>query len=255
MALPDIHYPEGAYAIKYDGKLWWDRKKGDGPRGAEGAVPRTASWLKFNKQIGDLFTTVELRQALGVKDEHFQRRIRELKSWGWDFDGSKDSSDLKDEYRLIKYGWWPGSEERKPTNTSSISGPVRREVIERDGGRCVLCGVAAGEPYPDPPTATARITIGHLIPASAGGTNALDNLRAECARCNETAHADTRTPETANSLIQSIRSLSPKDRARLRSWVAAGSRQRDNVDRIYDRYRLAPPQAQSGAAEWLNNRA
>ena len=49
----------------------------------------------------------------------------------------------------------------------------RRNVLARDGGRCVYCG-ARGEP----------LTIDHVIPLSRGGPKTIDNCVAACVRCN-----------------------------------------------------------------------
>src|SRR4051812_23288321 len=48
-------------------------------------------------------------------------------------------------YRLEKKGWHPGLGEREKED--GISNGKRRRVIERDGRRCVVCGVGSGEPY------------------------------------------------------------------------------------------------------------
>lgn len=162
-------FPDAAYAP--DGRLWWDRTTKDGPHGAAGAVPRAASWLRFNVDVGDVFTTERLRHALGVDHEHFQRRLRELRDLGWRFDGMKDNPGLKAEYKLLEYGWWPGSGLPKPSVNGAVSTAVRREVFARDGSRCVVCGVGAGESYPNEPESAARMSVGHIVPRAQGGSN------------------------------------------------------------------------------------
>jgi 5-methylcytosine-specific restriction endonuclease McrA len=54
---------------------------------------------------------------------------------------------------------------------------IRWRVLERAGGRCELCGAAVGTPG-------VTLTVDHIIPLSQGGSNALSNLRALCAECN-----------------------------------------------------------------------
>ncbi len=54
-----------------------------------------------------------------------------------------------------------------------VPSAVRREVWERDGGRCVVCG------------AEDEIQFDHVIPYSAGGSSiTADNVQILCARHN-----------------------------------------------------------------------
>jgi 5-methylcytosine-specific restriction endonuclease McrA len=59
---------------------------------------------------------------------------------------------------------------------------LMRAVVERDGPTCGRCGgwidSALSGLHPDGPT------LGHIIPASRGGSDELDNLRPEHRRCN-----------------------------------------------------------------------
>lgn len=54
----------------------------------------------------------------------------------------------------------------------SIPMSVRRVVYERDGYRCIECGVLTG------------LSLDHVIPVSSGGDNSFDNLRTLCLTCN-----------------------------------------------------------------------
>jgi len=49
----------------------------------------------------------------------------------------------------------------------------RRRIYARDGHRCIYCGMLA-----------ERLTLDHLIPRSAGGTNTTENLLTACMGCN-----------------------------------------------------------------------
>ena len=60
------------------------------------------------------------------------------------------------------------SKERIPVN-------LRRMVIERDGLRCVYCGIDLQK---------NEIHLDHVIPESQGGTTSLNNLQVTCAKCN-----------------------------------------------------------------------
>ena len=52
---------------------------------------------------------------------------------------------------------------------------VRRIVLERDGPRCVYCGVDL---------TNAEIHLDHVIPESQGGPTTVSNLQVTCRKCN-----------------------------------------------------------------------
>ena len=60
------------------------------------------------------------------------------------------------------------SKERIPVN-------LRRMVIERDGLRCVYCGVDLLK---------NEVHLDHVIPESKGGPTSLNNLQVTCGKCN-----------------------------------------------------------------------
>lgn len=67
-----------------------------------------------------------------------------------------------------------------------------RDVFERDGWRCYLCGRST----PEHLLKTSRgdgPTLDHVIPLSRGGTHDMANLRCCCRACN--AGKSNRTPE------------------------------------------------------------
>ncbi|MCQ9330402.1 HNH endonuclease [Corynebacterium phoceense] len=236
-----IEYPKEAFAP--DGVLWWESSK----RGATGAVPRMASWLRWNVEIGGRFTTRQLRETLGISNEHAQRRQRELRDYGWEYLSSKEEPSLGEDCILEKYGWWPGEGPRP--RRQQISSKLRRQVFERDGGRCVLCGRAAGEKYDDGSVVT--LTAGHIIANSHGGAASLDNLQTECRVCNESARADTGSVADPGAVVEQVKSLKKADRMELLSWIRAKQRSRSPLDRAFDAYRLGGPNVQAAVLDYL----
>lgn len=57
-----------------------------------------------------------------------------------------------------------------------ISNRVRFDVLERDGFRCRYCGSG--------PEEGVVLVVDHVVPITAGGTSAMDNLVAACQACN-----------------------------------------------------------------------
>lgn len=75
----------------------------------------------------------------------------------------------------------------------------KREVFERDGWRCYLCGVEtpkalSGSKEPNAPE------LEHVVPLSAGGDHVYSNVRCACRRCNRAKGARL-LPETAQNAL------------------------------------------------------
>lgn len=239
-------YPDDAYEPT-TGKLWWEIQKADGIKGAWGVMPRMASWLRWNVEIGEYFTTRQLREALDTDHEHAQRRQRELRNNGWEYLSSKEEPSLGENCQLLKYGWWPGLGPREKGDV--INAKMRAMVFKRDGSRCVLCGRAAREKYEDNTTVT--LTVGHIKPRSQGGRATLDNLRTECNRCNETLRADTGSIIDPWAVVESVKNLKKAERLELLTWIRQEHRSRTALDRIYDDVRLGGTAVENAVMEYL----
>jgi 5-methylcytosine-specific restriction endonuclease McrA len=172
--------------------------------------------------------------------EQLNRRLRQLRKDGWIIYSYKDDGTLApQEYRLANKGLRIWSGERKRRN--AVSSKTRRIVLDRDGNRCVVCGVGARECYPDEPEVVARMTMGHRIPGERLGEASIDNLRTECSRCNEPVRDLMPDPERFDEVISAVRVLNKGDKLVLREWIVAGQRSRLPVDVVYDRIRQLSP--------------
>jgi 5-methylcytosine-specific restriction endonuclease McrA len=238
-------YPPGAHSPSRE--PWWQLRIWPSKKKAKfGGQPKIAAWLMFNTKVGGIFTLKRLREALGDDgepndDEHLNRRLRKLRDYGWTVHSSRDDANLKhDQYRLAVAGkpiWLGKAQFTKKT----VSNKIRRQIFDRDGHRCVICGVGAGESYPGEPGKKATLTVGHFVGDSLRGPNDPANLRTECSRCNEPAKEEAARSESAEEIWPKVRSLARVEKARLLQWMDKGQRDRDNVDRLFDQYRGLPP--------------
>lgn len=71
----------------------------------------------------------------------------------------------------------------------------RRAVLERDGWRCIYCGVHPGQRKNGRFLSKNDFTIDHLIPKSRGGANTWGNTACACGPCNN--RKANRTPHEA----------------------------------------------------------
>lgn len=129
--------------------------------------------------LGKVINSKQIQEASGWAAE-WARRVRELRDeQGYQILSHKDRADLKPgQYILI-------SNKRKPAFARGISKETRAVVLERNGFTCQSCGLAAGDEDPFHEGRTVRLTMGHIIDKSKGGSDAASNLRAICTNCNE----------------------------------------------------------------------
>ena len=86
-------------------------------------------------------------------------------------------------------------EERYQRNAASrISPRLRKQVFERDGRTCRMCGASEGDADEYHPHRKIRLRLGRVRELIHGGTNTLDNLRTLCNVCYEGCKQITREP-------------------------------------------------------------
>ena len=234
-------YPTEAYAPS--GDLWWELDHIPGTKRRFGGERRIAAWLTFNVDEGELFTMRDLRNALGDEAvpndaEHLNRRLRNLRPDGWVIPSNKDDRTLGiGVYRVERKGWHPAIGARP--KREAVSADARRRIFDRDGRRCVICGVGEAEPYPNEPGTKAVLTVGHRTPRELGGSSTdLNNLQTECQRCNEPVRQAMGLPESLAEVLPDVRSLRKAELRDLLTWLQAGQRTRNRLDSIYDRARM-----------------
>lgn len=139
---------------------------------------RTKLRAFFEANIGRIVTTKELSAVAEIHD--YQRRIRELRDEeGMQILSHNDRDDLKSNEYLLE------TLEPRPVIARDIGDKLRRQILERNGYTCQVCGSGAGEESGCEPGRKCRLQIDHVIPISQGGTDQEYNLRAVCVGYNK----------------------------------------------------------------------
>lgn len=254
---PESEYPPEAFAE--NGILWWELKTWPGMKRTFGGERKMAAWLAFHLNIGDTFTMPQVREALGSdavpnSQEHLNRRLRKLREDGWVLTTNQHDMSLANGiYRLDEKGWHPSQGQRP--RTESISKNMERAVFQRDGSRCVICGVGRGEPYPGQPGTVASITVGHRqARAHKGSAKDMDNLETQCAMHNETVREEF-LPESVDSVLEDLSRLRRREELeKLETWLTQRYRSRDRLDQVHDQIRALSPSERKSVLEEVRKR-
>lgn len=189
-----------------------------------GTRVRVALWLATEVGEGGTFRKQQLRDAMpGV--EQIDRRMRDLRPAGWKISTYRDRALLgSDELMLEEIGFPVWEREHRAAGLRTVTARTRQEVMKRDSHRCVRCGILAGEPYPDDPATTARLTIGHVNPHKHGSGSTTSDLVTECARCNESVKHLTESRLSVEQVWDRIAELNSRDKKHVLRWIVNGRR-------------------------------
>ncbi|MEU8881709.1 HNH endonuclease [Streptomyces hydrogenans] len=194
-----------------------------------------------SKGVNGKFSKLELFEA--VPDvAQADRRMRDLRPMGWKIDNYKVNPNLKpDEYLVRELGTRVDLGEAAPkTVRKNITGPKRRRILERDGHMCQVCGIRATQEFPDAPSRTAVLTIGHIIPVNRGGQNDDGNLRVECQRCGDESRDVTVDPPTGQQVLAHAMNGSLKEKRTLYNWMQAGRRSPTDLEKVFQEWSRLP---------------
>ncbi len=210
----------------------------DDPKSSAGTMIRGALWLMQVVGEGGTFTKNQLREAFpGVSQ--IDRRIRDLRDYGWVVRSStEDASLLAEDQRFVKAGLavWDPQERQKAGPRKAISSKERRAVLARDGYMCTLCGIAGAEPYRDDPVKTAVLSV------SRRKVFALDGTESEClvTECNRCRSGQGNALIDMNDAASAASELSLGDLRRLIRWMERGRRGMTDLDRAWGAYVRIP---------------
>lgn len=139
---------------------------------------RTKLRAYFEANVGKVLDSNQLREVAGISE--WARRVRELRDEeGMQIHSHHDRDGLAPgQYVLIDL-------KRKPVIARGISDKLRREILDRNGFTCQVCGAGAGEDSGCEPGKKCRLQIDHIRPISHGGTDEAHNLRAVCTGYNK----------------------------------------------------------------------
>lgn len=167
-------------------------------------------------KIGEVVTSLQIRNAIGKDVTEWARRVRELREdEGWQILTHNDRADLKQGQYLL--------ESIPPKNhglkfARQISLKLRAEVLDRNGSTCQMCGLTPGDT--DPSTGRkVRLHIGHIKDKSLGGKDELSNLRTLCSTCNQGAKNITAEKPSWIWLLAQIRRASQDDQLAALAWL------------------------------------
>ena len=194
----------------------------ESPEGQDADAPQEEQAKKSSRQrlldyllanIGCVIEGEELRRASGGVSE-WARRVRELRTeFGYQVLTDKDRSDLKPGQYLLE------TTERRAAEPRAISKETRAFVFERDGHTCQMCGLAAGDPDPFDSSRVVRLTLGHIIDKSTGGSDEPNNLRAICNNCNEGLQNTAPPTPSRVHLLAQIRRATVDDQRAVLEWL------------------------------------
>ena len=167
----------------------------------------------FLQNIGKIVTSRQIQKASGGAVE-WARRVRELRNEkGFQILSHKDRADLKVGQYLLE------TDVQLPAFERGISKETRAWVLERNGYTCQMCGAAAGDPDPLGGPRKVRLTMGHIIDKSKGGSDEPGNLRAVCASCNEGLQNTALPKPDRIHLLSQIRRATLADQRAVLEWL------------------------------------
>jgi len=166
--------------------------------------------------IGQIVTSIQIRDAAGTSVSEWARRVRELRDEeGWPIITHNDSTALKPgEYILTE----KPPEKPDVKFMRGLSTKLRAEVLDRNGFTCQMCGLSPGDI--DPATnRKVRLHIGHIKDKSLGGLDELSNLRTLCSTCNQGAKNITGEKPTYIWLLSQVRRSGLDEQRAIFDWL------------------------------------
>jgi hypothetical protein len=190
----------------------------------ESTMVQAARWLHTDVGVGQVYTKNDLRVAFpGI--EQIDRRIRDLRPFGWVIHTNREDSTLaSNELRFVSEGQpvWDGH--RLVTHVSSKD---RQDALLASGYLCSNCGISAGEDFADGPYQSAVLSVSRVN----------NRLTVLCQRCRA-GQSDSLTHDQVARAVQVFAKLEPQQRAEVLERLASG-RKPSEVERAWSIARRA----------------
>lgn len=203
-----------------------------------GTMIRTALWLLSEVGVGNVFTKEKHKAAFaGVTQA--DRRLRDLRDYGWVFHTSIEDLTLNsEEQRFVRAGasvWESGV--RRDAARRIITAKERMEVLAANDYQCAVCGVAGGESYFDAPHMTAVLSVSRRTVTTSDGQRRVMYV-SECKRCSS---GEGEQSLDVPGFLVNVGRLEQSDRALFASWTEGG--RREPLDRVWAQFRRLPANA------------
>ncbi|MER7315399.1 hypothetical protein ACIPJG_00790 [Streptomyces halstedii] len=213
-----------------------------------GTMKRSALWLISVVGEGNIFTKEDVKAAFpGISQA--DRRVRDLRDYGWQIDTNREDITLgQHEQRFVKPGapvWEPG----KATKSGvSLTQTQRREVLARDGHLCRSCGISPGETYADSYEA-AQLDIARRVVKLPHGEGETVELVSECNRCRVGGRKES---ADLGAVLEGIAGLGGLERNLLAGWIEADKREFGAAERLWAQYRTLPEESRTKVRDALS---
>ncbi|MFI9160007.1 hypothetical protein [Kitasatospora aureofaciens] len=216
-----------------------------------GTMIRGALWLVQEVGEGNTFTKEQLRDAFpGVSQA--DRRVRDLRSYGWVIHTStEDASLMAEDQRFVEAGVsvWDPAARRAAAPQNAITAKQTQAVLARDDYMCTVCGIGGAEPYLDDSNQTAVLSVTRRTCVLPDGREE-ELLVTECKRCRAGAAGQA---ARADEALADIKALDPADQRRLVRWAERGRRGSTALERAWNAYRRLPGEAREEVLRALDS--
>ena len=198
-----------------------------------GVMVRGGLWLLQEVGVGNVFTKGNIRAAFPDTSQA-DRRIRDLRDYGWVLHTRADDASLQlEQTRLVSVGAevWNPRERRASKSNKGISSKARDAIMARDDYMCTVCGLTGGETYPEDATQTAVLTVAKRTGEASG-----DSWTTLCKRCKSGGAARVDFARTAHA----VNELAGADRETFIRWAATGRREVSAAERAWSLFLRLP---------------
>ncbi|MGW3470798.1 hypothetical protein ACWDKQ_20610 [Saccharopolyspora sp. NPDC000995] len=209
-----------------------------------GSMVRAALWLESEVGERNIFTKSRLREAFPDVSQ-IDRRIRDLRDYGWRIDTKREDSSLRqEEQRYTKKGaevWLPELRAKaKPKEKTGLTAAQRTKVMSDDGFLCRSCGATAGDLYEDG-VSSAQLDIARKQIRLVDGTEEVQLVTA-CNRCRVGGRGKV---VDLGEVIAEVTSLSPLEHEVFAAWLKRDRRTFSTLEKLWATYRALPGEARA----------